>query len=814
MREPMLVLLLAAGTVNFLLAEPLDGATLMGFVLVVIGISIVQEHRTESALSALRDLSSPRALVIRDGLQTRIPGREVVPGDVVLLAEGDRVPADGTVFECANFTIDESALTGESVPVRKRIALTTDTGRPDEASGGSTTAWVYSGTLVVKGHAMATITATGSATMLGGIGAALRTPATSRTGLQHEIDRLVRVVALIAVVAATSVVLIHGLTRHHWLDAVLAGVATAMAMLPEEFPVVLTVFLAFGAWRMSRHHVLTRHAPVIEALGAATVVCVDKTGTLTQNRMTVTAMFDGTAWTHLDHELPLPEALHALAEYSVLASPIDPFDPTDRAFRTMGDELLATTEHIHGDWTLEREYPLADELLALSHVWRAPGTEAYVIAAKGAPEAIIDLCHLDTSDAARLMTHVEPAAARGERVLGVAMARFDGSKALPTRQHDFDFEFLGLASLRDPLRPTAAPAVALCRTAGVRTVMITGDNPSTALAIAAEAGIDTSAGCVTGSEFATMTETERVAAVRSVDVFARMVPSQKLRLVEAFRSTGAVVAMTGDGVNDAPALKAADIGIAMGQHGTDVAREAADLVITDDDFGSIAQGIRLGRGIYDNARKAMAYIVAVHVPIIGMALAPLFVRSWPVVLLPSQIAFLELIIDPACSVVFEAEEIDLRIMEQPPRPRSARVFDRRSITLSVLQGCSVFLAAMASYLWAIHAHLTDATIRSITFATLVLSNLGLILVNRSWRLSVARTFVERRNSALKWILTGGIALLATTLTVAPVRRLFDLGPVRWPHLGVALLTSACGLLWFELWKWWHRYRPAEGRQVR
>jgi Ca2+-transporting ATPase len=799
-RQPMLLLLLGAGSVNFLLSEPLDAVILLSFVLVVIGISIYQEHKTENALAALRDLSSPRALVVRDGVQQRIAGREVVRGDVMLLAEGDRVPADAVLVESANVTVDESALTGESVSVRKVAARsdaggTSGMGRP----GGDGTSWVFSGTLVVKGHGIAVVEATGPATELGRIGTALRTIETERTPLQHEVDRLVRVVAVLGLTAAAFVVVVYGLSRGSWLEGFLAGIATAMSMLPEEFPVVLTVFLALGAWRMSQRHVLTRRAPVIEALGAATVVCVDKTGTLTLNQMTVRELVvDGAS--HVLGDESLPEAFHAIAEFAVLASPVDPFDPMDKAFRVLGERYLTGTEHLHGDWRLVREYPLSEHLLALSHVWRSPDSSRYVVAAKGAPEAIADLCHLDADRLARLTAQVEAATANGQRVLAVARAQFDSAQQLPTEQHDFEFEFLGITGLYDPVRPGVPEAVAECARAGVRTVMITGDYPGTALAIAREIGLDHAGGCITGSELQTMDDDELARRIRTVGVFARMVPEQKLRLIRALKANGDIVGMTGDGVNDAPALRAADIGIAMGARGTDVARESAALVITDDDFGSIVGGIRQGRGIFDNLRKAMAYIIAVHVPIVGMSVLPLLVSDWPLVLLPVQIAFLELIIDPACSVVFEAEQVDPRIMDQPPRQVGAPLFDRRVLVLSVLQGLSVLAAVVGVYLWAVAGERADASVRSVTFATLVLSNLLLIVVNRSWRLPVWRLVVERRNPTVRWILVLGAGLLGSLLMVPWLRTLFSLGPLRWVDLVVAAAAAVLGVLWFEVYK--------------
>ena len=798
-REPMLLLLLGAGCVNFLLSEPLDGAILMSFVVVVIGISIYQEHKTENALAALRDLSSPRALVLRDGQQLRIAGRDVVRGDVVLLAEGDRVPADATLTDCVNLSVDESALTGESVPVRKAPAAAEAAAELMGRPGGDATPWVFSGTLVVKGHGIALVKGTGSGTELGRIGTALRTIEPERTPLQREIGRLVRAIAVLGLAAAALVAIVYGLTRGHWLEGLLAGIATAMAMLPEEFPVVLTVFLALGAWRMSQRHVLTRRPPVIETLGSATAICVDKTGTLTMNSMTVHELVTGGSAHVLDGQ-PLPEEFHEIAEYAVLASPVDPFDPMDRAFRDLGDQYLAGSGHVHDGWDLVREYPLSEKLLALSHVWRSPDLTHYVIAAKGAPEAIADLCHLDAGERAALTTQVEAATSSGLRVLAVARAEFSQAEGLPAHQHGFEFRCLGLAGLHDPVRPGVAEAVAECTRAGVRVVMITGDYPGTALAIARQIGLSHTAGCITGPDLAAMDDEELARRVRAVSVFARMVPEQKLQLIRALKANGEVVGMTGDGVNDAPALRAAGIGIAMGARGTDVARESADLVITDDDFTSIVGGIRRGRGIFANLRKALAYVIAVHVPIVGMSLIPAFVPGWPLVLLPVQIAFLELVIDPACSVVFESEQIDPQIMSQRPRPAGEPMFSRRVLTIAALQGVSVLLAAFGVYLWAVLSGRPDDVVRSITFIALLAGNLALILVNRSWRLPVWQSFRQRKNPTLKWILGAAAVLLLLVMTVPVLRGAFSFGPVTPPEWIAGLVAGLAGVAWFEAYK--------------
>jgi len=792
-REPMFLLLVACGVLYLGVGEMKEALMLLGFVFVIMGITIYQNRKTERALEALRDLTSPRALVIRDGEQKRIPGREVVREDMLVLAQGDRVPADAAVLWNENFLLDESLLTGEAAPVRK---VPWDGISPMARAGGEDQPFVFSGTLVVQGNGIARVLATGTATEIGKVGKALHTVETEETLLQKETRRFVRAVAIFALSLCALVVVFYGINMGDWVHGLLAGITLAMAMLPEEFPVVLTVFLALGAWRISRNQVLTRRAPTVETLGSATVLCVDKTGTLTQNRMSVRKIFAAGEFLEVTHPSPkaLPESFHEVIEFSVLASERNPFDPMEKALRQLGEHTLNHTEHLHDDWTLIHEYPLSRGLLALSHVHRVPGGEKYVIAAKGAPEAISDLCHLDSPKALELSRAVQAMAGEGLRVLGVAKAYFKKAP-LPGEQHDFKFELLGLVGLEDPVRPTVAGALQDCYTAGIRVVMITGDYPGTAQNIARQIGLTPLDEVITGPELDQMSDADLQDRVRTVNIFARVMPEQKLRLVNALKANGEIVAMTGDGVNDAPALKSAHIGIAMGERGTDVAREAASLVLLDDDFSSIVRAVRLGRRIFDNLQKAMAYILAIHIPIAGMSLLPVLLK-WPLVLFPVHIVFLELVIDPACSIAFEAEPEEKDLMHRPPRDPRKPLFNGSMVALSLLQGLSVLMILLVVFLFSLYRGQGIQEARALTFTTLVAANLSLILTNRSWSRTIWAT-LRSANVALGWVFGGAVVLLLLVLYVPFLRKLFHFTFLHPDDLLICFFAGVCSILWFE-----------------
>jgi len=803
-REPMFLLLLVSGSLYLLLGDVREALLLLFFVFIVIGITLYQERKTERVLEALRDLSSPRARVIRDGQIRRIPGREVVRDDILVLAEGDRVPADARVLWCSNLSADESLLTGESVSVRKRAADDIpNTVRP----GGDDLPFVYASTLIVHGKGVAIVKTIGLNTEIGRIGKALLKVEEEPTSLQRETRHMVRLFAVIGAVLSLVVVAAYGLLRGDWLNGLLAGLTLAMSILPEEFVVILTVFLALGAWRMAKVQVLTRRMPAVETLGAATVLCVDKTGTLTQNRMSVNRLFANGEY--LDVSAPLrtlPENFHEIVEFAILASQRDPFDPMEKALRSLGETTLAHTEHLHKHWTLVREYPLSSELLALSHVWRGPDRQHHVIAAKGASEAIADLCHFSQAQRDALEESVHRLADQGLRVLGVARAEFR-EQPLPGKQHDFDFEFLGLVGLADPIRPVVPEALAACYTAGIRVIMITGDYPGTASNIARQIGLAQHDVIITGPELDRLSDTELRNRINQINIFARVVPEQKLRIVNALKANGEVVAMTGDGVNDAPALKSAHIGIAMGERGTDVAREAADLVLLDDDFSSIVAAVRLGRRMASNLHKAMAYTLAVHVPIAGLSLLPVL-AGWPLILTPVHIVFLELIINPTCSIVFEAEREEADAMREPPRPPGAPLFSRHMLALSLLQGAGVLLVALVLFVLALYRGLDENQARTLTFTMLVVSNLALIFANRSWVRS-GFAMLRSPNPALWWVTSGTLVVLGLTLSVPVLRELFRFAPLSAADFVFGITAGAAGVLWFELFKR-SRQKPMNG----
>ena len=795
LREPMLALLLAGGVAYLVLGNRTEALILLSFALFSIALTVVQETRTEHVLEALRDLSAPRAMVVRDGERMRIAGRDVVHGDILVLEQGDRVAADALLLEVHDFQADESLLTGEALPVHKKVGEAEAAHRP----GGDGQPYIYSGSLVTRGNGIALAVATGALSEIGKIGQSLATLDPEPPRLRVETARIVKLSAVGGGAIAALVVLLYGLLRGDWMQAVLAGIATGMSMLPEEFPVVLTIFMAMGAWRIGKARVLTRRSAAIETLGSATVLCTDKTGTLTENRMAVSQVWLASGETsEILAGVEAPDLFHAILEASILASATVPVDPMEVALHATAPPIPAEYRHVHS-------YGLRPDLLAMSNIWRGSHPQGgYVIAAKGAPEAIAVLCRLAPAALRRMTAAVDAMAAQGIRVLGVATAHTT-DKRWAKSQRDYKFKLVGLVGLADPIRESVPNAVAECRSAGIRVVMITGDYAATARAIALQAGI-ADGKVLTGPELEDMDDVTLTRHLSRVSVFARIMPEQKLRIVNAYKAAGEVVAMTGDGVNDAPSLKSAHIGIAMGERGTDVAREAAAIVLLDDDFGSIVQAIRLGRGIYDNIRKAMAFIFAVHVPLAGFALLPL-VFGLPILFGPIHIAFIEMIIDPVCALVFESEREEADIMNRKPRDPAQRLFSLPMVTWSVFQGVVAFGILATLFLTVTYLGMPEGDTRELSFLSLIVSIVALILVNRSFGTSLKEAFT-RKNMTLRFILGAITAVLTLTVMIPPFRKLLKFGTPDWKHVATAIALGALLLVLLELLK------PFANRQMR
>lgn len=789
-QEPMFLLLLLASGLYLVLGELREGLFLTTFVALIIIITLYQQGKTENALNKLRDLTSPRALVIRDGQPIRISGGDVVPGDLVVINEGDRVPADGILLSAHDLQVDESLLTGESLSVYKNAAQNENTVLDQMQNEPYC---VYAGTMVVQGQGVFRVIETGRTTAIGRIGVSLQSLKIEPSALEQQSEKLVKIFAVLGLGISILLVVILGLLQGGWLKASLSGIALAMSLLPEEIPVILTLFPALGAWRLSKQNVLTRRISAIETLGAISVLCVDKTGTITENQMTISQLWVRGAWVDLSAKstVALPEPFHSLIEFGILASEKQPFDPMEKAFHRMGKT--------QPDWELVYEYDLTSDLRAKTHVWKSPEHAHYIVAAKGAPEAILELCHIEESMQSEINAAIKAMADKGLRVLAVARALFEG-ESWPSSQRGFDFTFVGLVGLTDPVREGIPAAVNECNEAGIRVIMITGDYAATAKAIAAQALIPADY-CIEGSELDHMNDRELQARIKTASICARITPVQKLRIVQAIKHSGHRVAMTGDGVNDAPALKAANVGIAMGGRGTDVAREAASLVLIDDNFTSIVGAIALGRCIYDNIKKSISYILAIHVPIAGLALLPI-VFGWPALFYPMHIAFLQLIIDPACSIAFENEPPDPHLMERKPRKPHAPLIDKSALIFSLLQGLGVLIICLIAYHYALE-QLTGPQARAFTFSCLVVANLLLIFSNRSENQSILHTLFLH-NVVLTWISVGALAFLAATLYVPWMTTLFQFATLPAADVALSMGIGLSCVLWYELVKYVRR----------
>ncbi len=795
-KEPMFLMLLLAGAIYMALGDRAEAAFLLSFVFVVIGITLSQERKTQRALESLRELSSPRALVIRDGEERRIAGKDVVPGDLLVLNEGDRIPADALLVQ-GQLSVDESLLSGESAPINK-LSSSNDIvlGEP----GGESISSLFGSTVVTKGYGLAVVQATGSATAVGHIGKSLIPADGIPSGLQQASRSLIKNLTIIGLGLAIVLFLLNWLwNARSVLESLLSGIALSMAILPEEIPVILTVFLALGAWKITKYKVLTREVTAVEALGAITTLAVDKTGTLTQNHMQIQELSVVNELFRSIHDEELPESFHTMLEFAMLATPIDPFDPMEKAIQVFGHTKLSGTEHIHDDRFPEFQYELSPEILAMTHVYSCEEPNLYMLATKGSPEAVIDLCHLPHDKSENIHLQVGNMAKRGLRVLGIAKGewkRTENNQERPLSQHEFDFTFLGLIGFADPIRPEVPDAVAKCQNAGIRILMLTGDHPATAQTIAQQIGLSEHAEVIMGDEISILDDDALRTRLQKTDVCARMKPEHKLRLIQILQQTGEIVAMTGDGVNDAPALQAANIGIAMGERGTDVAREAAALVLLNDSFKSIVTAIMQGRQIYDNIIKATRFVIAVHLPIIALTIIPALLH-WPTMIQPIHIVLLQLLIDPACAIVFEAETASHDIMNRPPRQSSATPFSRKNIGMAILQGLGIAFILLVGIDILQMRGWSESEIRVGIFTALVPALFFLVLFNLNIHKETEHHMKER-NPWLRYMLFGVSLILICILFIPMLRKLMGFDPITF-HIAFTslILLFICGL-WLKL----------------
>jgi len=783
--EPTFTLLLLAGTIYLTIGKIDDALILIGFICITVGITLFQERKSEKAIDTLKALSSPRAIVIRDGVTQRIAGRDVVVGDILILKEGDRIPADAQLIETHDLLVDESLLTGESEPATK---------------AGTNT--IYSGCMVIRGGGLARVTAIGMQTELGKIGGSLGHIKFTNGPLQKDIGVLIKQFTIFGVALSLIVLAIYGLAHDNWLQGTLIAISLTMALLPEEFTVILTVFMALGVWRISRQKVLTRHAPIIETLGSITALCVDKTGTLTLNKMALQALATPENIMLISvHEESLNSLLKELLSYCILASEVKPFDPMEQAFHQKG-YLLPEYQNQYREFELVHEYGLSPELPAMTHLWQSPNSEECLIAMKGAPEAVLKHCTLTKIELKKIEKQIQDLASQGLRLLGVAKSCYTKrSHSWPKSIGSFEFTWLGLAGFKDPIRKEVPASIQRCQRAGIRVIMITGDHAITAKAIAKQAGIDCSL-VLSGTDINQLNDLELREVVKKTSVYVRINPAEKLRLVMALKDNGEVVAMTGDGVNDAPALKAAHVGIAMGQRGTDVAREAASLVLLNDDFSSIVHTIQQGRQIYENLHKAIIYIVAIHIPMAGAVFIPILFGIEPI-LDPIHIVFLQMIIDPACAVIFEMEKPEGDIMRKPPRSIHQKLFSLQTISMALLQGAGLTFIVVGLYLLLIHMNYSHAVATTLSFGSLVLGNISLIIVSRSKNDHLIK-ILQKTNPSQKWILGVGAVAFGFLVTIPFLRERFQFTEPSIEGALVIIASSIVGLIWYELVKLGYR----------
>lgn len=778
MEEPMLVLLIAVTAIYFVMGELGEAYFMLAAIALVSGISFYQDSRSRKALEALEEMNEPLSKVIRNGELVSIPTSEIVKGDMMLVSEGNTINADGIIVHSNDFSVNESALTGEAYAVFKQA------GNDDNN--------VYSGTVVVSGLAICEVKEIGAQTKIGQLGTAILNIKEETTPLQLQIRQFVKWMAVAGAIVFLAVWLFNYIRSGSITGSLLKGLTLAMSILPEEIPVAFTTFMALGSRRLMQMGIIVKKIRTVEALGSATVICTDKTGTITENKMSLKAVYNGADYT-LYEEGHFPAALINTAMWA--SEPV-PFDPMEKTLHRLYEEITPVDER--SNYTMVHEYPLEGKPPMMTHIFgNAAGKR--IVAAKGAPEAILQVSHLPEKEKQQILDQVNALAAKGYRVLGVAASDFTGNN-YPATQQELPFVFTGLLAFYDPPKSNISEVFRQFYEAGIKVKIITGDNAVTTRAIARQAGLQQAEEAVNGDTLMQMDEKKMQHTLRSVNIFTRMFPEAKLAAINALKADHEVVAMTGDGVNDGPALKAAHIGIAMGKKGTEIAKQAAALILVNDDLSNMVDAIAMGRRIYTNIKKAVQYIISIHIPIILTVSLPLFLGwVYPDIFTPVHVIFLEVIMGPTCSIVYENEPMEENAMQQPPRPITQTFLSFREMNISLLQGLMITAGVMAAYQWSVARGADEVLTRSMVFTTLVFANIFLTLVNRSFYYSFIHS-MRNRNKLMVGVIGITLLLLAAMLYAPPVARFFSITGLSLYELLLCTGISAASVLWFEIWK--------------
>jgi Ca2+-transporting ATPase len=783
-KDPMVLMLLVASIIYFISGKTADGIFLVSAILFQSGISFFQDARSTNALEKLKDFIIAKTKVIRDGKTTEIKSEELVVGDAIIVEEGTAIPADAIIVQSNDFSVNESILTGESLAIEKN----TDNNQ------------IFKGTHVVGGLAIAEITAIGNNTSLGKIGKSLESIEEEKTPLEKQIANFVKKMVLTGGVVFLIVWGINYYNTREILNSLLQSLTLAMSILPEEIPVAFTTFMALGAWRLMKSGIVVKQMKTVETLGSATVICTDKTGTLTENVMDLAKIYDFEADSVFETNQTLIETNKILLRTAMFASEPIPFDPMEVALHNAYTSTTKSDERPH--FKIIKEYPLGGTPPMMTHVFENKVGDI-IIAAKGAPEAIMQVSGITDEQKTKIENAINSFSAEGYRVLGVAEA-ISKCKDFPQKQQEFKFKFKGILAFYDPPKKNIAKVLSNFYDAGINVKIITGDNEATTVSIAKQIGFEGYEKHISGKDLMLLSEKDLAKKVMETQIFTRMFPEAKLRIINALKNQNEIVAMTGDGVNDGPALKAAHIGIAMGKKGSEIAKDAASLILMNDDLSKMVKAVAMGRKIYTNLKKAIQYIISIHIPIILTVFIPLALGwIYPNIFSPIHIIFLELIMGPTCSIIYENEPIEKNTMKLKPRPLSDTFFSWKELTTSIIQGLFITAGTLGTYQFALSQNLGENITRTMIFTTLVIANVVLTLVNRSFFFSIFTT-LKYKNNLVLLIIGITISLTGTILFVPDISAFFQFQKLSLTQLGFSILIGSVSVLWFELVKLWKR----------